>query len=143
MRGTYAIRALVEARADAMQRKNAAAATALLADNVVAFEMVPPLALPPGAARDEEQLAAWFASWDGPIDIEVRDLVIHAGDDVAFAHSLNRLGGTRTGGTRTDIWMRSTLGFARTADGWRIVHGHTSLPFDPADGFRARLDLKP
>lgn len=143
MNDTDAIGALVEARADAMRRKDAAAATALLADDVIAFEMVPPLALPPGAAKDEALLAAWFASWDGPIEIEVRDLVIHAGGDVGYCHSLNRLTGTRVGGARTDIWMRSTLGFERAAEGWRIAHGHTSVPFDPADGFRARLDLKP
>ena len=70
-------------------------------------------------------------------------LVIHAGGDVAFAHSLNRLAGTRLGGGRTDMWMRSTLGFKKTADGWRIVHGHTSVPFDPADGFKACLGLRP
>lgn len=138
-----AIRALIEARADAMRRKDAAAAVALLADDVVAFEMVPPLALPPGAARDEQLLARWFASWDGLIAIEIHDLAIHVGGDVAFAHSLNRLAGTRIGGGETDMWMRSTLGFIRSAEGWRIVHGHTSVPFDPADGFKARLDLKP
>lgn len=138
-----AIRALIETRADAMRRKDAAAAVALLADDVVTFEMVPPLALPPGAARDDQPLARWLASWDGPITVEIRDLTIHVGGNVAYAHSLNRLAGTRIGGGETDIWMRSTLGFRRTAAGWRIAHGHTSIPFDPAAGCKARLDLKP
>jgi ketosteroid isomerase-like protein len=138
-----AVRALIEARADAMRRKDAAAAIALLADDIVAFEMVPPLALPASAARSEAAMAAWFASWDGPITVEIRDLTVHVGGDIAYAHSLNRLAGARVGGAQTDIWMRSTLGFRRTADDWRIVHGHTSVPFDPADGFKARLDLKP
>lgn len=143
MSNIEAIRELIEARADAMRRKDAAAATELMAADVVAFEMVPPLALPPGAARDEESLARWFDSWDGPIEVEIRDLMIHADGEIGFSHSLNRLVGSRVGGGRTDIWMRSTLGFRRTPDGWRIVHGHTSVPFDPADGFKAGLDLKP
>ena len=143
MSDTDAIRALMDARIEAMRRKDAIAATELMAADIVAFEMVPPLALPPGAARDEAQLAAWFGSWDGPIEIEVRDLAIHAGGDIAFSHSLNRLSGRRVGGGLTDIWMRSTLGFRRSAEGWRIVHGHTSVPFDPMDEFRARLDLQP
>jgi ketosteroid isomerase-like protein len=138
-----AIRALIEARADAMRRKDAAAAIALLADDIVAFEMIPPLVLPAEAARSEQAMMGWFAGWEGGIEIEIRDLVIHVDGDVAFTHSLNRLAGTRLGGGRTDIWMRSTLGFRRTPDGWRIVHGHTSVPFDPADGFKARLDLHP
>jgi ketosteroid isomerase-like protein len=138
-----AIRALIEAQLDAFRRKDAAAAVATLADEIVAFEMIPPLVLPAEAARSEQAMTGWFAGWEGPIRIEIRDLVIHVGGDVAFSHSLNRLSGTRLGGGITDIWMRSTLGFRRTADGWRIVHGHTSVPFDPADGFRARLDLQP
>jgi ketosteroid isomerase-like protein len=138
-----AIRQLIEAQVDAFRRKDAAAAVATLADEVVAFEMIPPLVLPPEAARSEQAMTGWFAGWEGPVNIEIRDLVIHVGGDIAFSHSLNRLSGTRLGGGITDIWMRSTLGFRLTPGGWRIVHGHTSVPFDPADGFRARLDLKP
>lgn len=138
-----AICALIEAQVDAFRRKDAAAAVAVLADDVVAFEMIPPLIMPPEMARSEQAMAGWFAGWEGPVSIEIRDLVIHVSGDVAFSHSLNRLSGTRLGGGQTDLWMRSTLGFRRTVDGWRIVHGHTSVPFDPADGFRARLDLKP
>lgn len=138
-----AIRELIEARTDAMRRKDAAAAVALLAEDIIAFEMVPPLALPSEAVNNVNAMAGWFAGWEGPIEIEIRDLVIHADGEVAFAHSLNRLAGTRLGGGRTDMWMRSTLGFRRTDDGWRIVHGHTSVPFDPADGFKACLGLKP
>lgn len=137
------IRELIEARADAMRRKDAAAAVALLADDIVAFEMVPPLALPSAAVNNVQAMAGWFAGWEGPIEIEIRNLRIYADGDVAFAHSLNRLAGTRLGGGRTDMWMRSTLGFRRTGDGWRIVHGHTSVPFDPADGFKSCLGLKP
>lgn len=137
------IRALIDAQVDAFRHKDAAAAVATLAEEVVAFEMIPPLVLPPEMARSKQAMAGWFAGWEGPVNVEIRDLVIHAGGDVAFAHSLNRLSGTRLGGGITDIWMRSTLGFRRTADGWRIVHGHSSVPFDPAEGFRARLDLKP
>lgn len=143
MNDADAIRALVDARADAMRRKDAAAATELMADDVIAFEMVPPLAFAPGDAKDEALLAGWFASWDGPITVEIRDLVIHVGGEIGYCHSLNRLAGKRAGGGETDIWMRSTLGFRRSSAGWRIIHGHTSVPFDPANGFRARLDLSP
>jgi ketosteroid isomerase-like protein len=138
-----AIRSVIDSQVDAFRRIDAAAAVALLADEVVAFEMIPPLVLPPESARSEQAMAGWFAGWEGPIGIEIRNLVIHVGGDVAFSHSLNRLFGTRLGGGVTDIWMRSTLGFRRTADGWRIVHGHTSVPFDPANGFMACLNLKP
>src|SRR5689334_10512422 len=69
-----AIRQLIEARADAMRRKDAEAAVALLADDVIAFEMVPPLALPAEAVNNVQSMAGWFAGWEGPIEIEIRDL---------------------------------------------------------------------
>lgn len=137
------IRALIDNQIDAFRRKDAAAAVALLGDEVVAFEMIPPLVMPSESARSEQAMAGWFAGWDGPVEIQIQDLVIHVDGKIAFSHSLNRLCGTRLGGGRTDVWMRSTLGFRRMENGWRIVHGHTSVPFDPTDGFRARLDLKP
>jgi ketosteroid isomerase-like protein len=138
-----AIRAVIDAQINAFRLKDAAAAVALLDDDVVAFEMIPPLVMPAEAARSEQAMVGWFSGWEGPVDIEIRNLRIHVSGGVAFSHSLNRLSGSRLGGGPIDMWMRSTLGFRRVSDGWRIVHGHTSVPFDPADGFRARLDLKP
>ncbi|MFL6778190.1 MAG: nuclear transport factor 2 family protein, partial [Sphingomicrobium sp.] len=73
-----AIRALIDAQVDAFRRKDAAAAVALLADDVVAFEMIPPLVLPPETTRSEQAMAGWFAGWEGPITIAIRDLMIHA-----------------------------------------------------------------
>ncbi|NUQ18873.1 MAG: DUF4440 domain-containing protein, partial [Sphingomonas sp.] len=43
---------------------DAAALVECLAGDVVAFEMVPPLALPPGAARDEAGAAAWLGGFE-------------------------------------------------------------------------------
>ena len=53
------------------------AAIASLAADVVAFEMMPPLALPPGGARDAEGFAAWLEGFE-EIDVEARDLDIEA-----------------------------------------------------------------
>ena len=136
------IRALIERRIDAIRRKDAAAAIACLADDVVAFEMVSPLALPAGAARDEHGFAAWLSGFE-EVDVHVHELAIYVDTHVAFAHSLNRLIGTRVGGAAVDLWMRSTLGLRREAEGWRIVHAHTSVPFYPGPEPRAALDLKP
>jgi ketosteroid isomerase-like protein len=136
------IRALIQQRIDAIRNKDAAAAIACLAEDIVAFETIPPLAMPAGAARDEQGFAAWLSGFE-TVDVEMRDLVIHAGTGVAFAHSLNHLTGTRAGGANVDLWMRSTLGFRREADGWRIAHAHTSVPFYPGPEGKAALDLEP
>ena len=138
-----AVRAVIEARIEAMRRKDAAAAIALLTPDITAFELAPPLALRGEAARDEEGLRAWFSVWDGGIEIELRDLVVECGGDIAIAHSLNRLSGTRKDGVEVDFWMRSTLGFRRIDGAWKISHGHTSLPFHMDGSYRAARDLQP
>lgn len=137
------IRALIDERTAAMRDKDAARAVATLAEDVVAFELAPPLALGPEAARDEAGLAAWLSGWDGPVGIELRDLHVEAGGNVAWCRSLNRLHGTLRGGRRVDMWMRSTLAFRREEGAWKIVHGHSSVPFLMDGSFRAATDLKP
>jgi ketosteroid isomerase-like protein len=134
---------LIEARIEAMHRKDAAAALATLAEDVVAFELAPPLAMPAEAVRDPAAMQAWFDGFDGPIEIECRDLAIERGGDIALAHSLNRMRATRKGGAPVDFWMRSTLGFRRIDGAWKISHGHSSVPFAMDGSFRALLDLKP
>jgi ketosteroid isomerase-like protein len=141
-KGVDEIRALIDARIAAMGAKDAARATAALADDVVAFELVPPLALPPGAARDEAALSAWLQGFE-KIAVEERDQVIEADDHIGFARALHHLTGTRVGGARVSIWMRSTLCFRRDSTGWRIAHAHTSVPMLMDGSFKAALDLEP
>ena len=136
------IRAVIDERVAALRAKDAVRATACLSDDVVAFELAPPLALPAGAAADVQGLAAWLSNF-AEIDVEVRDLAIEAGDRVAFARALHHLTGTRTDGRPVSLWMRSTLGFRRVASGWRIAHAHTSVPFYMDGSFRAAVDLEP
>ena len=138
-----AIRALLDRRVAAMRDKDASAAIETLAADIVAFELAPPLRLGPAQARDLAALRGWFELWEGPVEIEIRDLVIEVSGDIGFAHSLNRLSGIRRGGGPVDFWMRSTLGLRRTEGGWKIAHGHSSVPFAMDGSYRALLDLKP
>lgn len=137
-----AIRALIDERVEAMRTRDAGRAVATLAPDVVGFELGPPLRL--GAEqRDPAGLEAWFATWDGPIGVELRDLSIAVGGDVAYSHSLNRLSGTMKSGRKVDFWLRSTLGFRKVEGAWRIAHGHSSVPFAMDGSYRALLDLEP
>jgi ketosteroid isomerase-like protein len=136
------IRRVIEDRIAAIRAKDAGRAVACLADDVVAFEMVAPLALPPGAARDAEGFAAWLAGFD-ELDVEIRDLRIEADGSVGFAHALHHLTGTRAGGHKVTIWMRSTFGFRHEHGRWTIAHAHTSVPLHPGPELKAAIDLAP
>lgn len=122
-----AIRALIDSRVAALEAGDGSAAVASLAPDVVAFEVAGPLAMPSDQVLDAAATEAWLRGFDGPVHIEIADLAIHVGDDVAFAHSLNRLVASRNG-QPIDLWMRSTLGFRRIDGNWTIVHAHTSVP---------------
>ena len=136
------IRALIDERIAAILGKDAARAIATLADDVVAFELAPPLAIDAKKARDREAFEKWLTGFD-TIDVEVRDLKIEADGDVGFAHALHHLTGTRPGDRKVSLWVRSTLGLKREGGTWKIAHAHTSVPFHMDGSFRAAVGLRP
>ena len=136
------IRALIDERIAAIRGKDAARAIATLADDVVAFELAPPLAIDAKKARDQQAFEKWLTGFE-TIDVDVRDLKIEAGGDVGFAHALHHLTGTRPGGRKVSLWVRSTLGLRRADGVWKIAHAHTSVPFHMDGSFRAAVGLRP
>jgi ketosteroid isomerase-like protein len=136
------IRALIEERIAAVRGKDAARAIATLADDVVAFELAPPLAVNADKARDQGSFEKWLAGFE-TIDVEVRDLKIETGGDVGFARALHHLTGTRPDGRKVSLWVRSTLGLRREDGAWKIAHAHTSVPFHMDGSFRAAIGLRP
>jgi PhnB protein len=121
---------------------DANAAFSRIAEDAVTFALPPPLLKPRGTGADADTLAAWLDGFE-ELDVEVRDLAIEAEGPVAFAHALHHLTGTRTGGRKVSLWMRSTLGLRQGIAGWIIVHAHTSVPFHMDGSFRAAIDLQP
>jgi ketosteroid isomerase-like protein len=59
---------------------------------------------------------------------------------VAFGHSLNRISGTLTNGSRTDLWVRWTTGFRKIDGSWLIAHDQVSVPLDFESGNVVRFD---
>jgi uncharacterized protein (TIGR02246 family) len=135
------IRALLDERVDAIREKNVDRLTAHLAPDVVAFDLVQPLEHL-GAAGVEQRARDWFASFQGPIDYEVRDVDITASGDVAFSHCLAGVRGTRAGGEKIEMWWRSTICYRKVEGEWQITHEHDSVPLDMTSG-KALVNLRP
>lgn len=136
------IRALIDAWVHAVRSKDAPLALAAHAPDFVSFDLAPPLQHR-GVDHNRKGLEEWFASFRGPVGYEIRELDVTAGDDVAFAHSLNRISGDRTDGSRTDVWVRATLCFHKVGGRWTLTHDHVSVPFEMTPPFKASLDLRP
>ncbi|HSC61533.1 MAG TPA: nuclear transport factor 2 family protein [Rhizomicrobium sp.] len=138
-----AIRDIIDDRSRALYAKNADLAFAHGGSEFVSFDLDPPLARAGDAARDKKGIEGWFATWKGPIGWEVRDVMIHADDHLAFAYGLGHITGTKVEGNDVDLWVRFTNGFRKEGGEWKQIHAHTSTPFYMDGSNRAALDLKP
>ena len=113
------IRSVLTDLTTAIRDKDAAGLIATLADDAVTFDLAPPLPLDAKASHDPAPLEQWFATWEGPIRSEPRDLTIDAGADVAYAYALQHMTGTKKGGEKVDLWFRATACFRRACTGSR------------------------
>lgn len=136
------VRALVAAVQQAHRDKDAAAIRAPYAAEAVTFDLAPPLRS--AMDGDPEALQAWLDTWDGPIELQDRDLKVEVAGDLAFAHGFSRLSGQQAAsGERVALWVRLTLCLRKRDGAWRVVHEHVSVPFYMDGSFKAALDLEP
>ena len=119
----------IDALTQRLRAKDIDAVMTHYAPDMVVFDVRPPLQVQ-GADGYRKNFEAWFASVEGPIDYETRDLRIAVSGDVAFCHSLNDVKNTRTTGERADYWVRLTSCFQNLNGQWMITHEHVSMPID-------------
>ena len=135
------LREIVSERVTAVHAKDPAPLAARQADDVITFDVLPPLHAR-GSRAVTEKTQAWFDAYATDIDYEVHDLVVTADGDVGFCSFLYRVSGTLAQGSQVDMWVRATLGCQRRDGRWLIVHDHESVPFDAATG-QALTNLTP
>jgi ketosteroid isomerase-like protein len=124
------LRALIEARAEAVRTKDVAKAGACIASDVVLFDVVNPPQYQ-GSEALTQRTEQWFSSFEGPLEFEVEDLKITASGDIGFSHSFNRVKGNKTDGQKLEMQWRSTTCYCKTEAGWKVIHEHNSVPFIP------------
>jgi ketosteroid isomerase-like protein len=93
-------------------------------------------------ASHRKHLEACFPHMVGPVTLEMHELAITTGDDVAFCHATMRCGCQSAGGTEHWSWLRSTICMKKVGGQWLIAHDHCSAPFDPMTN-QAMLDAGP
>jgi ketosteroid isomerase-like protein len=97
------------------------------AADVVAFDVRPPLETL-GAGAYRENFEHWFASFDGPLSFELKDLRVVPGEPAAFCHFLALIVGARPGGRKSGYGVRGTTCFERREGEWLVTHEHISMP---------------
>ena len=135
------LRNLVAERVAAVRAKDAEALAARQADDIVIYDVLPPLKSQ-GRDAGVDKTQAWFDNYASDIDYQVHDLNVAADDQLGFCSFLYHVGGTLNSGDAVDMWGRATLCCIRLDGQWRIVHDHESVPFDPETG-QALVSLQP
>lgn len=144
MNDEQVIRGLLADQVATMKAGDAVALAGRFTADAVVFDLAPPLVHGSEEVRDPSGLVAWFATFDGPVDFEMRDVVVAVGGDVAFSHGVSRMSATPVGTTdRFDLWFRSTTCFRKVGGEWRVAHEHSSTPFYMDGSMRAAVDLLP
>lgn len=114
------VRSLIASWEQAIRAGDLDGVVARHADDVVMFDVAPPL--------HRSGLADCRAAWEpfvhgGPhAHFELGELALHVGADVAFAHALLRLT------PKAPYEVRITLGFEKRGERWTFVHEHHSAP---------------
>lgn len=136
-----AIRALEAQFAAGVSAKDVDAVMKVYAPDVFVFDVTPPRQYV-GAAAYRKDWEGFMSGFKGPVKFEVSDLAVEIAGPVAWSHSIQRASGTDPTGKASDVTVRVTDVYRKSADGWRIVQEHVSVPVDLDTG-KADLQSKP
>ncbi|HTV00465.1 MAG TPA: nuclear transport factor 2 family protein [Luteitalea sp.] len=135
--------ALLRAQEDATARGDAAGVVALMVSDIVTYDLPAPLQFRGAGAPAVEGLNQWFATWDGPVTVELDNPTVIIEGDIAVVYGLSRMRGRKRGVGAIDSWNRRTVVLRRSDGAWRIVHERSSYPMEMDGSGRAATDLQP
>jgi ketosteroid isomerase-like protein len=129
--GEAEIRALIEAWADAVRRHDLPAILAHHDDDIVMFDVPPPLQSH-GMAAYKKTWDLFFAYHQPGQAFDVEELQMCVGDTVAFAVAIMRCGSGTVSGPPVPggFQFRLTIGLCKVDGAWCINHEHHSVPGD-------------
>jgi uncharacterized protein (TIGR02246 family) len=135
------IRSWIDSWTKAFSAKDVDRVMELYTDDVVAYDIVPPLQYigKPAYRADYQQ---FFAQYEDNIRVELRDLHVGASGELGYATGLEMISGTLKHGQKSNTWVRFTSLFRKVNGRWLDFQDHVSVPADMESG-KALLDLKP
>jgi len=134
------VAALLESYRDAVYAKDVEAFVAIFADDVRVFDMWGTWSHD-GIDSWREMAVGWFGSLgDELVRVEFDDVRTTVGDDTAVLSAFVTFAGLSADGAELrSMNNRLTWGLRKTGGTWKVVHEHTSAPFEMATG---KVDLE-
>ena len=96
--------------------------------DLVIFDVLPPMKYE-GAEAYRRSWDEWQPDTQGEAVFNLVNLTITAGNDVAFAHSFIRCGGTLPDGRTFHDLVRATFCLRKVDGSWVVEHQHVSKPY--------------
>jgi ketosteroid isomerase-like protein len=97
-------------------------------DNLLVFDLVPPLEDKGFTKAAIEKTTSFFNGVKAPVVVEYKDLQVHVDHDMAYATYHLHFAFTTKDGKKSDVTGRGTDVFLRVNGDWGVIHEHTSLP---------------
>lgn len=113
----------------------------LYTDDVVAYDVVPPLQYV-GKEAYRADYQQFFSQYESDLHVETRDLHVGTTGELGYATGLQMISGMLKHGQKSGVWVRFTSLFRKVNGKWLDFHDHVSVPVDIEYG-KALLDLKP
>jgi uncharacterized protein (TIGR02246 family) len=113
----------------------------LYTDDVVAYDVVPPLQYV-GKTAYRADYQQFFSQYDSDLHVETRDLHVGGSGDLGYAMGLQMISGTLKHGGKAGMWVRFTSLYRKVNGKWLDFQDHVSFPADIESG-KAMLELQP
>jgi uncharacterized protein (TIGR02246 family) len=123
-----AVRRLIENWAAAVRAKDVHGVVAHHTDDMVMYDVPPPIAVRGISAYRETWPPFFEALTKGEAAFDIIELQITAGDTVAFASALLRCGSKEELAKDPAPRLRLTIGLRKVDGAWKIAHEHHSFP---------------
>ena len=121
------IRGWLDRWTKAFGAKDFDAIMALYTDDVIAYDVVPPLQYV-GKVEYRTDYEQFLSQYADNVKVELRDLHVGANGDLGYAAGLELISGTLKGGQKSEVWVRFTSLFRKSGGRWLDFHDHVSVP---------------
>jgi ketosteroid isomerase-like protein len=123
-----AIRGVITRWIEAIQRHDLEGVLADHDPNIVQFDVPPPYNGVRGIDAYRDTWPMFFEWLSQGAQLELVELDVVVGSDVAFAYGLFRCGTAADFAANPDNRLRMTAGLRKDGDRWVVVHEHHSFP---------------
>jgi ketosteroid isomerase-like protein len=97
--------------------------------SMIVFDVAPPLQYV-GSDGYKKDWEGYLTAFPGAWDINMSDLDVDAGGDVAYGHNVQHASFTDKDGKKMAVTVRVTDGYKKVNGQWLISHEHVSIPVD-------------